>query len=211
MPKHLQIAVVGLIIAGCDQAPSRRSEEFVRHVGGSKKQDIGDLAQVLRIEQMEGKVELNSGFNNVTLVLAAYQDGKKVELSDSEMPLLASYETTGTISYAVNIVDLDFLPVGHGKKGHCRLRISFRMPDDSTMALEKDVPKTVIDLSQSSNLSFTEFASSSREAPLLWMIAGGEIPVTLKTPQQVLEKVTKGNLLFVTLRFNDPTKEKGKP
>jgi hypothetical protein len=168
---------VGLIaavmaIAGAGAAV-RPVPGLVRYVdGGVKPLPLGDLAEVLRIQQLQGKVELNSGFRNVTLVLAAYKDGKKVDLPGSEVPLFGEYETTGIISYAVQIVDLDFLPLGDGKKGHSRLHVSFRWPDGSSSSVERDIAKNVIDLSRSSNLTFTEEASAGREVPLFWLLTG---------------------------------------
>jgi hypothetical protein len=107
-------------------------------------------------------------------------------------------------------VDLDFLPLGDGKKSHCRLHASFRWPDGSSGSVHRDIPKTIIDLSKCSNLTFTETASEGREVPLFWLLTGSEIPLNLKTREQVLQKVQKGRLLFFTLRFNDPEGGKGK-
>jgi hypothetical protein len=206
----LGVLAIAAAVAGADPA-ERKGPGLARYVdGGAQSPQLGDLAEVLHIQQLRGKAELNSGFNNVTLVLAAYKDGHKADLTGREVPLFGAYETTGTISYAVQIVDLDFLPLGDGKKGHCRLHFSFRWPDGSTGSAERDIPKSIIDLSKCSNLTFTEAASEGREVPLFWLLTGGEIPLNLKTREQVLHKVDKGNLLFVTLRFNDPEKVKGK-
>lgn len=208
------ILFVGVIAAvvtiGADRT-ARTATGLARYVdGGAKLSQPGDLAEVLRIQQLRGKAELNSGFNNVTLVLAAYKDGKKVDLPSSEIPLFGAYETSGTISYTVQIVDLDFLPLGDGKKGHCRLHTSFRWPDGSSGSVERDIPKSTIDLTKCSNLTFTETASEGREVPLFWLLTGEEVSLNLKTREQVLKKVQKGNLLFFTLRFNDPEGGKGK-
>jgi hypothetical protein len=45
---------------------------------------------------------------------------------------------------AVQMVDLDFLPLGDRKKGHCRLRAAFKMSDESPISLAKDIPKSTI-------------------------------------------------------------------
>ena len=167
------------------------------------------MAGVLRITQIRGKAQLNTGYRNVTLVLAAYKDGKLVEMPDSEARLLNSHETRGTIEYAVDIVDLDFLPLGSGKKGHCRLRASFAWPDGSSGWAERDIPKSIIDLAGSTGkMAFTEAASAGREVPLLWFVGGREVPLTAETREQVLERAKAGPLLFVTLRFDDPPTEK---
>jgi hypothetical protein len=203
-------AVLGTsLVIGRDKPAERRPEHFVRHVTGSaKKERLGDLAALLRVEQLEGRVELNSGFRNATLVLAAYKDGRKVDLPESEVPLGASYETNGTIVYAVQIADLDFLPLGDGKKKHCRVRVSFRWPDESTAFVETDVPKDVIDLSGSSNQSFTGAANTDRVVPLWWLRKGKEIKLQLKTPEEVIAGHKEGAILLLSLRFNDP--ERGK-
>src|SRR5689334_22069780 len=123
----LFVGIIVVVAATAADPAARPAPSLARYVdGGVKPSQLGDLAEVRRIQQLRGKAELNSGFNNVTLVLAAYKDGKKVDLSDREIPLFGAYETTGTISYAVQMVDLDFLPLGDGKKGHCRLHASFR-------------------------------------------------------------------------------------
>jgi hypothetical protein len=208
----LVVGIIAAAVAIAGAAPVvRRVSGLARYVdGGAKPSQLSDLAEVLRIQQLQGKVELNSGFTNVTLVLAAYKDGKSVDLPGSEIPLFGAYETSGTISYAVQIVDLDFLPLGDGKKAHCRLHFSFRWPDGSSGSVERDIPKKVIDLSKSSNLTFTEAASEGRQVPLFWLLTGGEIPLNLKTPEQVRQKVQKGNFLLLTLRFNDPERKKSK-
>jgi hypothetical protein len=188
--------VAATALAGCAEPADQPREPFVRYVeGGAKPELIGDLAQVLRIKQLEGKVQLNRGFHNVTLVFAFYKDGKKVDLPQSEEGLFGSYESSGVIGYAVQMVDLDFLPLGDGKKGHCRLRAAFRMPDESTVSLEKDIPKSTIDLTRSSSFRFTELASTEREVPLLWLKTGREFPLNLKTMEQVMEKAKEGSLL----------------
>src|SRR5207253_11237711 len=124
--------------------------------------------------------------------LTAYKDGKPVELPDSEDRVAGDQDTAGTVQFAVDIVDLDFLPLGGGKKGHCRLRASFEWPDGSFSAVERDVPKQVIDLSDSSKLTFREAASTGREVPLLWFAKGGAVPVTVKTREQALERGKAG-------------------
>jgi hypothetical protein len=201
-------ATAALTVAG-DDPTVRKGPGLARYVdGGVKAPRLGDLAEVLRIQQLHGKAELKGGFNNVTLVLAAYKDGKQADLPGREIPLFGAYETYGTIAYAVQIVDLDFLPLGGGKKGHCRLHFSFRWPDGSSASAERDIPKSVIDLSRCSNLTFTEAASAGRAVPLFWLLNGGKIPLDVKTTEQVLQKVDKGDILLVTLRFNDREKAK---
>jgi hypothetical protein len=205
------ILSIGLLLAGCADPPEPQSGGRARYVeGGAKKPQAGDLAGVLRIEQMRGRAELRAGYRNATLVLTAYKDGKPVELPDNEDRVAGGHDSAGTVKFAVDIVDLDFFPLGGGKKGHCRLRASFEWPDGSFSAVERDVPKQVIDLSDSSKMAFTEAASAGREVPLLWFVKGGPVPVTAKTKEQVLERVKAGQLLFVTLRFDDPEKGKGK-
>lgn len=205
------VGVLAAVAAFAGAEPAQRpGSGLARYVdGGAKPSRLGDLAEVLRIQQLEGKAELNSGFRDVTLVLAAYKDGRSVDLPGAEAPLFSEYPTTGTISYAAQIVDLDFLPLGDGKKGHCRLHVSFRWPDGSSGRVERDIPKSVIDLSRSSNLTFTEVASKGREIPLFWLASGGPIPVQAKTREEVLQKANKGSLLFLTLRFNDREQGKG--
>jgi hypothetical protein len=206
------VAILGtalMIVRG--EPADRQREGFLGDVkGGVKPQQIGDLAQVLHIVQLEGQIQLNAGFRNMTLVFAAYKDGKKVEQPASEHAGLGQHKKPGALTYAVQIVDLDFLPLGNGKKGHCRVRVSFRLPDESTVSVEKDIPKGVIDLSQSSKGTFTKLASTGKEVPLLWLMEGGVVRPHPKTREEVLEGSKKGGLLFLTLRFDDPEGRKEK-
>jgi len=71
------VATAG-VMAGDDLA-ARKASRLAPYVDGdAKSPQPGGLGEVVRIQQLRGKAELNSGFNNVTLVVDAY--GKKVVL-----------------------------------------------------------------------------------------------------------------------------------
>jgi hypothetical protein len=187
-----------------DNPPPRRFARYVDHAAVEPK--IDDLASVLHIERYRGKVELTSGFRSCKLVLAAYKDGKPVDLPDAATDLGAEAEMSSTLTYAVQVVNLDYLPLGGGKKGDCRLRFALKHPDGATSAVERDVPKSLIDLTKCSNMGFTERAATDNEAPLFWLKVGGTIPggpdVATKD-QAVAEYAKDGSVLIVSLRFND--------
>lgn len=191
---------------GRADAAERRPEYFVRKVAGwSRPERPGDLGPLLRIKQLEGYVELNSGFTNMSLVVDAYKEGKPVELPDSHVSLRgASLDTSGKIRYAAQVVDLDFLPLADGKKGHCRLRLTFFLPEGAKVSVERDIPKDVIDLSRSSDFAFTEVASTNQEVPLLWSRTGRKTALQAKTKDDVIKEHQEGAILLLTLRFNDP-------
>jgi len=211
-----RFAAVGLLAAGIAigwgvWAAPPSPEPFARYVDhGFKSGDIQDLAPVLHVERYGGQVQLNSGFHSVKLALAAYKDGKPVELPDAEADLLSEAEMNCTLKYAVHVIDLDFLQLGSAKKNHCRMRFTLRGPDGATTWAERDVPKDVIDLSHCSNVGFTERAATNTEVPLFWLKTGGTIPgPNVATKQEVIEKWTKdGSVLIVSLRFNNSKKGK---
>jgi hypothetical protein len=183
-----------------------RPEQFVRYVEhGAVRPGLDDLAGVLHIEKYRGRVELTSGFTNCKLVLAGYKDGKPAALPDAEADLMAQAETNCTLRYGVQVVDLDYLPLGGAKKNHCRMHFAFQLPDGSTAGLDRDIPKGLFDVSKCSNLRFTERAATAKEAPLFWLKQGGTIPgPDVAGKDEVVSKYTKdGAVLIVSMRFND--------
>jgi hypothetical protein len=208
----LVILAVGVGVGRGTRAdpPPERFARYVEH--GAVPPGLNDLAPLLRVEQYQGRVELTGGFRNCTLVLAAYRGGKPVALPDAEADLGAEAETGRALRYGVQVVDLDYLPLGGGKKGHCRMRFVLRHPDGATSAVERDVPKDLIDLSQCSNMRFTERAAAGDEVPLFWLKAGGTVPgKDVPTKDLVTSEWAKdGALLIAALRFNDRGNGKGR-
>lgn len=190
-----------------------RPEHFARYVShGAVEPGLDDLAGVLHVEKYTGRVELTSGFRGCKLVLAAYKDGKPVELPDAETDLMADAETNCTLRYGVQVVDLDYLPLGGAKKNHCRMHFAFRNPDGSTAALDRDIPKGLLDVSKCSNMRFTERAATDTAVPLFWLKQGGTVPgPDVAGKDEVVSKYTKdGAVLIVSLRFNDRERAGGK-
>jgi hypothetical protein len=186
-----------------------RLEHFARYVDhGAVQPGLDDLAGVLHIEKYRGTVKLNGGFRTCALALAAYKGGKRVDLPDARTDLLGGAETACTLTYGVQVVDLDYLPLGGAKKGHCRMRLAFRHPDGSLAWLERDVPKDLLDLSKCSNMGFNERAATSKEVPLFWFKTGGAVPgPTVASKDEVVSKWAKdGAVLIASLRFNEPGK-----
>jgi len=200
------LPLLAQVPVGPQQTPSRKPEPFVRYVeGGAVDHSLDDLAPMLHIQRYKGEVVLSSGFTNVSLVFSVYKDGRKIDLPNNVIPDLGEYETNGTIRYSVQIADLDYLPLGGAKKGYCRVKIALQMPDDSCEWIDQDIPKSAIDLSDCSQLSFNERAASDREAPLLWFKTGRNIPLSLVTTDEITSKVKEGSVLILALRFNDQT------
>jgi hypothetical protein len=208
--------VVAFLAVGAGVGWGVRAEQppqnFARYVDhGAVEPKLNDLAPVLHIEQYQGRVELNSGFRTCKLVLSLYKDGKRLDFPGGEADLLADAETSCTLRYGVQVVDLDYLPLGGGKKNHCRMRFSLRGPDGATSALERDVPKEQLDLSKCSNMGFTERAATNDEVPLFWFKVGGVIPGPDVPSKDLVEsKYAKdGSVLIASLRFNERRKGKG--
>jgi hypothetical protein len=216
-----QLAAFGLLAAGiavgwgvrAEPPRAQRAEPFARYVEhGYKELDLNDLAPILHIERYVGQVQLNSAYRNASLVMAAYRNGKPVELPGAEAEVLPGAETNSAIRYAVQVVDLDYLRLGDAKKDHCRMRFALRIPEVGRVAVERDIPKDVIDLSKCSNLGFTERAATETEVPLFWLKQGGTVPgPTVASKGEVVDKWTKdGRVLIVSLRFNDRKGKGGK-
>jgi uncharacterized protein (TIGR03067 family) len=187
---------------GPDIPPPERFALYAEH--GAVQPGPDDVAPVLHIERYRVRVELTRGFRSCKLVVDVYKDGKPVGLPDHEAELAAEAGTACTLRYGVQVVDLDYLPLGGGKRNHCRMRFTLRQPDGATSALERDVPKDLIDLSQCSNVRFTERAATDDEVPLFWLKAGGTIPGRdVPTKDQVISRWSKdGSILIASLRFN---------
>src|SRR3954469_2236030 len=114
------VAVGWAVRADPPRAADSRQEYFARYVEhGAVRPGLNDLAPVLHIDQYQGRVELTSGFRGCKLVLSAYKDGKPADLPDAESDLGAEAETSSTLRYGVQVVDLDYLPLGGAKKSHC--------------------------------------------------------------------------------------------
>ncbi|HVC94229.1 MAG TPA: hypothetical protein VND64_11090 [Pirellulales bacterium] len=102
----------------------------------------------------------------------------------------------------MNLIDTDFLTLGDGKKGHCRLhmKLSISGGGRSTIATTMlDVPKEECDLSKMTGGSdFGPEASNKDRIPLFWMIDSRTASrIGGNTPEAVVKNNPKGDLAIV--------------
>src|SRR5262245_8188129 len=87
-----------------------------------KPAEFDSFTDVLRVIQRSGTVELSHASSAAAFIeVDMYSKGKKVE--EPLKPLGSSDHTrkSDRVRFALNVVDMDYLTLGDGKKGHCRL------------------------------------------------------------------------------------------
>lgn len=165
---------------------------------------VGDLSHVLKIREVSGEYRLTQKATEVRLRLDFYKKGEKLEdwtrkFGRATTPELAA--DSGQV--AVQIVNLDYLPLGEAKPGHHRISMQVTL-DKETSSMSFDIPKTAFDVSEVYALqAFRAKDESTTQAPLFHIIGGGVGTVRGggRTAEEVVRDNPEGDVLVATLEF----------
>ncbi len=189
-----QLLLVTILLAADPGSPV----QDIRH----KAPDFDSFADALHIIQKSGTIDLSGDMPSAKIEIELYREGKKLATRLESLGV-ASERNFDCIRFAVNLIDTDFLTLGDGKKGHCRLHMKLSISGSgiSTNATTTlDVPKEECDLSKMTGGSgfFGPEASTKDRIPLFWMIDSRTASlISGNTPEAVVKNNPKGDLAIV--------------
>ncbi len=97
---------------------------------------------------------------------------------------------------------MDYLTLGDGKKGHCRLLLKIGMGTFSA-SITQDFPKQDCDFSHMiSGSNFGPKVGAENRIPVFWMIGNTNSVTSGNTPEEVVRKNPKGDLAIVYIRLS---------
>jgi hypothetical protein len=168
-----------------------------------KEPDFDSFAEALHVIQKSGTIELSSDMPPARIVVELYREGKKLatRLESVGVGPGASEGNNDQIRFAVNLIDTDFLTLGDGKKGHCRLLMKLSI-GNATSKTTLDFPKEKCDLSKmTGGGGFGPNASTKDRIPVFWMIDSRTASlISGNTPEAVIKNNPKGDLAIVYVR-----------
>jgi hypothetical protein len=199
-------------VASCDGTALPQSARGQTVVQIDMKQiGIDSVTELLHIRNYAGTVEFSNVRRQAALKIEVYNAGKKIELEQSVAiegnvsPAVVIHKPT--IEFAMQVVDLAYLPLGKGKTDHCRIRLKINIGGVRTEN-EIDVPKSEFDFSSvATSGSFEPSASSNDRVPLCytvseprnhgnpWSIFSGH------TPAELLQKNATSDIAILYLSF----------
>jgi hypothetical protein len=152
--------------------------------------DFGNVAEPLHIIQKSGVIKLAGDVSVARIEIEHYREGKKLPNTVESVGVSpgAGGSDRDRIRFAVSFIDTDFLTLGDGKQGHCRVFVKLRA-GSATSTTTDDVPKKQCDFSRmTSGGTFGPKASSQDRIPVFYMIDGRTASVVGgSTPEDVLK------------------------
>jgi hypothetical protein len=171
-----------------------------------KEPAIDDTDELLHITRRSGQVVLREDPPVARLELEFYQNGKKlpfrtlsVQHSDRVSPL-----DKRTIDFSVQAIDLDWLKLDSGPKGHHRVLLKLKHANNM-MTMSGDVPKDLFDFSKNSGWKgFTAAAGSANEVPLFcWLSTDTNTAKGGMTVQDMITLNPQAKLAIAYLRLTE--------
>jgi len=168
---------------------------------------VDDTADALGIRKWSGAFELRRDARGARLVLDFYVDGKCVETC-TVRPLISNASSRG--EFAIQVVDLDYLPLRGGKAGHRRLIAKLKF-GGVTATTQHDIAKRKFDFEPSSqqiNGPFNPIVETPRDVPLFFILypkPGANKKLTIRggLPSEVIRQIPDATLLIVRLSFEE--------
>jgi hypothetical protein len=169
-----------------------------------KDAEFDSIAEDLRIIQRSGSVELSTPRKVARIVVDLYRDGRPLDRYNQIIGTGVNGDEIGLVRFSCNIVDMDYLMLGDGKKGHCRLKLKLGI-NNSGGGLVTDVPKERFDLSKIiGGGGFTPKASGKEKVPVCWMIgSNSEGAHGGNTLEDVIRFNAKGDLVIVSVELTE--------
>lgn len=164
------------------------------------ERDIEDIAHLLQVNKFVGSYRLEGKVARLSLRIDFYNKGEKSATSIGGVWLGSPEPRSRSGKYCLQIGDLDYLPLGGGKKGHSRVHLRFTEGNVSSWKSD-DVPKSVFDFSQmSGGGSFEVRASDKGEVPVFYRFAKGG-STGGATPEEVIRNCANTDLLIAYFLF----------
>jgi hypothetical protein len=162
---------------------------------------VGDLAHPLNIQQIMGTYELSKSVTDVRLELLFYQRGELVETVESLA--LSTTLATDKGTFALQFVDLDYLPLGRAESRHHRLHAQLADGHERTVTFKVDLPKSTFDVSTRFNTArFDPAVGQPNQAPLFAIIGGsGSASWFASTPADLVRRNADADVLIGVLAF----------
>lgn len=194
-----------------DRAKSREDAKdhgSTRPILGSvsmKDAAIDDTAEILGIRTWSGTFELRREVGGPLLVLDFYREGKHVETHRAFGML--NLATRG--DFAIQVVDLDYLPLGDAKPGHWRVFAKLKF-DGIKGVTHWDIAKDKLGFGDrgggQTTDSFGPKAGTSTDAPLFFVLypkPGARVVADRGiSPSELIEQNRDSSLLIVRLVFD---------
>jgi hypothetical protein len=170
-----------------------------------KKPEYDSFAEVLHITQASGTVELSDAASVAAFIeIDVYRKGKKLPTVLGGLGSSDGTSKGDRIRFAANVIDMDYLTLGDGKKDHCRLqlKVSIGNPSASTTL---DVPKKECDFSKMTlvnDLGLKEVVGS--RIPVCWMINPETASlITAGKPLDLVKANPNADMAIVYIRFQN--------
>ncbi len=193
-----------------------------------KPSDVDDVASILHIYKISGKVQFNGPIKKVGLKLEFYKAGQLKRTVDAVglIDISGIAEKADAARFSLQAADLDYLPLAGGEKNSYRLQLNLQLlaagsgtlvsggqrnvEDEgqlvargdwvSAVGGSTDIPKDLFDFSHAGgSAAFPAEAGSPTEVPLFYLLANTNESVGADTPAKVLAKNAKADVLIVSL------------
>ena len=166
-----------------------------------KPKEFESFAEVLHVTQKSGTLEL-IGAHRAFIEIDMYKNGKKLP---NVVKSLGSHDPRNVdrIQFALNVVDMDYLALGDGKKRHCRLHLKLtvgKVGSSSTL----DIPKKECDFSKLTLVNdFGRIEGAGDRIPVCWMIdtSTGAGMITAGKPEDIVKANPEADMAIVYIRL----------
>jgi hypothetical protein len=173
-----------------------------------RERGFDDTGEILKIVQRSGEVTLSSArLPEWQLVIEFYFDGQKQKrtIEGGYFHFHDRRVHREPIDFCIQAVDLDYLPLGDAKKGHCQVLFKTGLRGVSSTSSTEDVPKEFFDFSKLGQGGyFTASASSGKEIPLFWILTDTKYLMAAGTVADLIQFNPKAKLAIAYLRLFDP-------
>jgi hypothetical protein len=192
----LSLIAAGFVPSGAPgEEPSRPIARSIR----VELPKLGSLEDALHIRKCSGSYELKTKARSVKLVIDLYREGKKV---DSHAFSVGDHRGAESGEFSVQVIDLDFIPLGDGKKGHHRIQYALSL-GTTAGSTKWDVPKSVFEADGAfGSHEFRPEAGTATSAPLFPMILkvrGNGGIASGRNAEDVVARNNHNDLLIATL------------
>lgn len=201
---HLRFA---LLVACSGLSFASPQDDKVRAKGITAiEPELGDLHSLLHVQNYSGSFSMQGNVSELGFRIDFYKNGQKT--SESFAGGWESFKEPKPRSgkFSIQVADLDYLPLGGGKKGTVRFYVALTVLDKGagTIAWEHDIPKAVFDPSKPmrGGGTFSGEALEKGGIPLIWRLAqDGNRVGTGSSPDEVLKENPVADILVANLLF----------
>ncbi len=208
----LGVTGAGVVTIGYGKAPTPDVKPTAPEPAAAKvvlkAVDLDDVASILHIYKQSGKVHFPAPIKKAGLKVAFYKAGKlmkQLAVDGGLMDVSAIAEKVEAAQFFLQIAELDYLPLGGGNKGSCRMQLNLQLDTDRVgggggVGSTHDIPKGDFDLSHIVSVgTFPAEPASTTETPLFYLLANTNTSVAANTVAEVLAKNDKADVAIVSL------------